>query len=224
MTFSDHTPRRGPRIAAAAGLTVVLIGAGTAIGFVVGGSSSHSPASSALPATPNAPRSTAASSPPATNATATPGMIVLPHAAGLENGLAVRWPHTDAGAVAMNVAAETARGGVAEVIAVVRQGRAKSGIAADGPLPAGVLSSITDSMAKIIASHGDQRTVCTWGVLKVTGVPVPTNAPATGCYLIGWVNGDWHIVGDGPDQPATVFTPGDPASVAAGWKVLRYAS
>jgi len=245
MTFSDHTPRRGPRIAAAAGLTVVLIGAGTAIGFVVGGSSSHSPTSRALPAAPSAPPSTAASSPPATNATATPGMIVLPHATGLENGLAVGWPHSDEGAIAMNVAADTAlgasfdldreasiertlaptaRGGVAEVIAVVRRGRAKSGIAADGPLPAGVLSSITDSMAKIIASHGDQRTVCTWGVLKVTGVPVPTNAPATGCYLIGWVNGDWHIVGDGPDQPATVFTPGDPASVAAGWRVLRYAS
>ena len=34
MTFPDHTPRRGPRIPAAAGLAVVLIGAGTAIGFV----------------------------------------------------------------------------------------------------------------------------------------------------------------------------------------------
>jgi len=54
MTFSDHTPRRGPRIAAVAGLTVVLIGAGTAIGFVVGGSSGHSPASRALPAGPSA--------------------------------------------------------------------------------------------------------------------------------------------------------------------------
>lgn len=245
MTFSDHTPRRGPRIAAATGLTVLLIGAGTAIGFGLGGSSSHSPASRALPATPSAPPSTAASPPPATSATATPGTIVLPHAAGLENGLAVGWPHTDEGAVAMDVAADTAfgasfdldreasiertlaptaPGGVANVVAVVRHARAKSGITAGGLLPAGVLSSITDSMAKIIASHGDQRTVCTWGVLRVTGVPVPTNAPSTTCFLIGWVHGDWHIVGDGPAQPQTVFTPGDTASVAAGWKVLRYAS
>jgi len=245
MTFSDHTPRRGPRIAAAAGLAVLLIGAGTAIGFGLGGSSSHSPASRALPSTPSAPPSTAASPAPATSATATPGMIVLPHAAGLENGLAVGWPHTDEGAVAMDVAADTAfgasfdldreasiertlaptaPGGVANVVAVVRHARAKSGITAGGPLPAGVLSSITDSMAKIIASHGDQRTVCTWGVLRVTGVPVPTNAPSTTCFLIGWVHGDWHIVGDGPAQPQTVFTPGDAASVAAGWKVLRYAS
>ncbi len=245
MTFSDHTPRRGPRIAAAAALAVLLIGAGTAIGFGLGGSSSHSPAPHALPTTPSTPPSTAASPPPATSATATPGTIVLPHAAGLENGLAVRWPHTDEGAVAMNVAANTALGAsfdldreasikrtlaptfrqaVPEVIRVIRSARAKSGIPADGPLPAGVLSSITDSMAKIVASHGDQRTVCTWGVLRITGVPVPTNAPSTTCYLIGWVHGDWRIVGDGPDQPQTVFTPGDPAPVAAGWKVLRYAS
>jgi len=245
MTFSDHTPRRGPRIAAAAGLAVVLIGAGTAIGFVVGGSSSDSPASRALPAGPSAPLSSAPSPAPVTSATATPGTIVLPHAAALKNGLAVGWPHTDEGAVAMDVAANTALGasfdldreasiertlaptfsqGVSEVITAVKGIRVKSRIAPTGPLPAGLLSSITPAMAKVVAKVGDRRTVCTWGVLRITGAPVRTDAPASSCDLIGWVNGDWHIVGDGPAQPLTVFTPGDAASVAAAWKLLRYAS
>jgi len=197
MTFSDHTPRRGPRIAAVAGLAVVLIGAGTAIWFMVGGSSSDSPASRALPAGPSAPLSSAPSPAPVTSATATPGTIVLPHAAALENGLAVGWPHTDEGAVAMDVAANTALGasfdldreasiertlaptfsqGVSEVTTAVKGIRVKSRIAPTGPLPAGLLSSITPAMAKVVAKVGDRRTVCTWGVLRITGAPVRTDA------------------------------------------------
>ncbi len=245
MTSFDHLPRRGPRIAAVSGLAVLLIAAGTAIGLGVGGSSSHSRASRTVPAGPSAALPSATSPTPVGSATATPAKIVLPHPAALENGLAVGWPHTDDGAVAMDVAANTALGasfdldreasiertlaptfsqGVGELITAVKGIRVKSRIAPTGPLPAGLLSSITPAMAKIVAKAGDRRTVCTWGVLRITGAPVRTNAPASSCDLIGWVNGDWHIVGDGPAQPQTVFTPGDAASAAAGWKPLRYAS